>query len=793
MLAKNPGFAAVAVLTLALGIGANTAIFSVINTVLLQPLPFKDSAQLTMVWGQNRDRGSTIDLVSPPDFADWRAQNDVFAQMAASDDATYTLTGTGEPLAITAYLLAPDFFPVPGVAPILGRTFSPEEDQPGKNRVVVLGYRLWQEHFGADRSIIGNAITLNGESYTVVGVMPAGFYYPTEDTELWTPLTIPPNLAHDRGARYLRVLARLKPGVTMKQAQVEMTTIAARLAQEHPDTNKGEGVNLMSLRDLKVGDIRPILLVLFCAVSFVLLIACANVANLLLARATTRQKEIAIRVALGAGRRRVMRQFLTESTLLGLLGGALGLALASWGVGALVAMFPRTISNLFIPRVERIPIDGSVMGFALAASLLTGLIFGLIPALQAGWLRPNEWLKETGHALAGGGRSGHWRSALIVGEIALSMILLVGAGLAIKGFFRLLDRNLGFNPDHVLTFRAWLPGYRYKTDDQKRAFTTQVLEHIRNLPGVDSAGAATFLPLSGWWGTRDFQVEGRANQDRGQEGIWDSATPDYFRAMGIPLLRGRVFTERDRQDTTNVVVINEILAQKFWPGQDPVGKSMTVEGLQGPREIVGVVGNVRHFGAGSDPQGELYFPYAQVPSPLLCFAVHTASSPLTLTNAVMRAVWAVDKDQAVSHVMSLEQLASESLAPARVSVALFAVFGGLALVLATVGLYGVISYSVSQRTREVGIRVAIGAEGNDVLRLFVRHGLMLTGLGLLIGVIAAAGLSRFMSAMLYGLRPLDPLTYLAVAFLLGVVALAATLIPAWRATKVEPMVALRYE
>jgi predicted permease len=808
MLTKSPGFTAVAVLTLALGIGANTAIFSIVNAVLLKPTPYEDAGRLMTVWSQNLTKGFTADLVSAPDFADWRAQNHVFEQMAASTDAAYTLTGLGEPLTVFAYQFSPDFVHLLGVKPLMGRAFLPGEDQPGKNHVAVLSCRIWQSSFGRDPNIIGRAVTLDGQSYTVVGVMPEGFNYPSSVTELWTPLSISADLATRRDIRFLRVLGRLRPGVTVEQARQEMTTVAGQLAKEYPKTNTGEDtVRLVSLRELEVGGIEPALLTLFGAVAFVLLIACANVTGLLLTRAAGRQKEIAVRVALGAGNGRMIRQFLTESAMLALLGGAAGVLLAAWTTGALVRMFPPNIANVPIPRVERIPIDAKVLAFALATSILTTLAVGLVPALRAGQLNSIESLKEAGRSLAGGTRSSRLRRALIVTEFTLSLALLVGAGLMIKSFFHLVRGELGFNSGHLLTLRAFLPGYKYKTDDQQRAFMERVLGEMRALPGTESAASVTFLPLSGWYGIRDFTIEGRATQDPGQQSLWSAVTPDYFRTMSIPLVKGRLLTAEDRQGTVGVAVISDALARRFWPGQDPIGQHITLQYIQGAREVVGVVGSVRQFGQGIEAQPEIYLSYDQAPQGLICFAVRTSLDPTNLAKAARRAVWTVDKDQPVSYVMSMDELVSETVAPERVSSILFALFAGLALALATVGIYGVISYSVGQRTHEFGVRVSLGATARDVLSLVLKEATGLILAGLAVGLLAAAALSRVLSSMLtsvhtldpstgvmlYGVGPLDPMTYVLVSLVLAGVALVASYIPARRAMKVDPMVALRYE
>jgi len=794
MLAKNPGFAAVAIVTLALGIGANTAIFSVVNTVLLRPLPYKDADRLVMVWSYNRKRGFNTDQVSPLDFADWRAQNHVFETIAGSTDVTYTLTGRGEPSLIVAYSCSADYLHALGTPPLVGRNFLPEEEQPGKNRVAVLSYSLWQSRFGGDRGLVGKTIALDGTPYTVVGIMPAGFQYP-QFTEIWTPLTIIPEAANDRAYRYLRVIGRLKPGVTLRQAQTEMNTIAHRLALEYPKTNQDDdATNLISLRQTISGDIRPALLVLMCAVGLVLLIACANVANLLLARAAAREREVAVRAALGASRSRLVRQFLTESALVGLIGGALGLLVAFWCTGVLVTMFPPTIFNISVPHLDKIPIDGWMLGFVLAVSLLTGTVFGLVPALHAGGLDLNQSLKEAGRSLAGSTRSHHFRNALVVSEVALSLALLAAAGLAIRSFVYLLGGDLGFNTQNVLTLRVLLPDFKYKTDARRLAFSDRAMERLKALPGVKAAGSVSFLPISGWWGQRSVSLEGQAaSQSQRPFAVWSSVTPDYFRTMGIPLLEGRYFTEQDTRNAVPAVIISKSLARKLAPHQDPLGKRLDVDGVEHPVEVVGVVGDVHQLGITSELTSEIYFPFDQLTAPLICFALRTSSDPTSLAKAAERAIWAVDKDQSVGYVMTMEQLASESIAPERVVMLLLAAFAGMALILAAVGLYNVISYTAAQRTHEIGIRMALGAELPDVLKLVVAQGLKLTGLGLIIGLAASLALTRLMSSLIYGVRPTDSVTFVGAVLLLAGVATLASYLPARRATKVDPMVALRYE
>jgi putative ABC transport system permease protein len=793
MCVKSPGFSLGAILILGLGIGLSTAIFSVVNLVLLRPLPYREADRLVSVWGYDRPKGFDTDLVSYPDFMDWKNQNHVFESMAASTDAMYTMTGAGEPAAIIGYQFSPDFFDALGVGPALGRTFLPDEIEPGKNRVVVLSHRLWKERFGGDQSIAGRSVRLDGEAYTIVGVMPPSFQYPSS-VELWTPLTIRNEFAKDRGARFLRVMARRNPGVTLEQARTEMSTIASRLQSEYPNTNKDQGINLIDLRTLTTGDIRPALLILLSGVSLVLLIACANIANLLLLRGVARRKEMAIRAALGGSRLRMARQLLAENILLGLTGGMVGVALAYRSADALVGMFPAAIANLSIPQVEHIPIDGWVLGFALLASLITAVVFGLLPALEASRTSPNEFLQEGGRGETGSSQRRRLRNALVISEIAVSLILLAGAGLMIKSFRYLISGDLGFRPDHVLSLRILMPEYKYKSDAQRLAFGNEVVARMGALPGAESAGAVTFLPLSGWWGERQVSkapAEGATPES--STAMWSSVTPDYFRVLGIPLREGRYFTPQDDAGNTPVAILSAKLARELWPKEDAVGKLVSVQGWKAPRQVAGVVGEIRNFGLAAEQKPEVYVPFAQAPSPLMCVAIRTAREPANLASAAQSAVWSVDKEQAVSFVMSIGQLAAESLAPQRASMILLVIFAGMAVLLTVIGIYGVISYSARERTREIGIRMALGAEPRAILRMVMSEGLTLTAFGLGIGLTGALALTRFLGSILYGVRPGDPMTFVEVASVLTAVAALASFVPARRATRVDPMVALRHE
>ena len=799
ILRKSPGFTIVALLTLALGIGANTAIFSVVNLVLLRPLPYRDADRLVSVWGENKPKGYDLDLVSSLDYADWRAQSHSFESMGAATDAMYTLTGAGDPAAVIAYQFSADFFNVLAVPALLGRTFVREEEEPGKDHVVVLSHRLWVRQFGADDSVIGRNVLLDGKPYTVIGVMPASFQYP-QRTELWTPLTFQPEYAKDRGIRWLRVMARLNPGTTVRQAEIEMQTIASRLQREYPSTNRDQGVTLVNLRQLTAGDARPALLVLLCCVGLVLLIACSNIGNLLLSRAIRRRRELAVRTALGADRWRLARQLLTESVLLSLSGGALGVGIAYWAANALVAMFPSTIANVNLPRVESIPIDGWVLGFAFLASVATAAVFGLAPALLAGHVSPDESLKEAGRSGATGAAGRRFRNIVVTLEMAMALTLLIAAGLMTKSFSRLVSADLGFRTDNVLTFRAVLPQHKYAKDLQRADFHDEALRRIQGLPGVKAAGTVTFLPLSGWWGTREVSVAGRPSSPgvKNPRPVWSSVSPDYFRALSIELVKGRGFTDTDTKTGADVAILSAGLSRNLWPNDDPIGRQVTVEGFGKPKEVIGVVGDVHqlgisHPGESFDPTSEVYVPYAQAAAPMICFVVRTAGEPLDVVKEVRQGISLVDREQPISFVESMDQLASESVALPRASMVLLAVFAGMALVLAAMGIYGVLSHSAGQRTQEIGVRITLGATRGDVLRLVIGEGVRLTVVALIVGIVWAAGFAQVLGSLLYGVKPADPAIFVGVPIALACVALVASYIPARRATRVNPITALRHE
>jgi len=798
MLLKKPGFTLIAVLTLALGVGANTAIFSVVNAVLLRPLQYSDPDRLVQVWQNLPQLGLNQVTVSAPEFLDYKDQNRVFERMAAFRPQGFTLTGGAEPERIFGARVSADLFSLLGVAPALGRTFLLEEDQIGGPRAVILSHGLWQRHFGSDTTLIGKSLTLDGESFTVVGVMPPGFQFPPQaQNELWANVPFDANDLNRRGWRPLGVIARLKSGVSPDQVNAELKAIAGRF----PASGIVPSAYAVSLQEQVVGRVRRALLVMLGAVSFVLLIACANVANLLLSQAAARQREMAIRAAVGASRSRLFRQLLVESLPLALLGGGVGLIVAVWIVELLVSVNP---GNL--PRANEIDIDLRTLGFTLSVSLLTGVVFSLAPAWQFSKLDLNESLKEGGRGTSVSFRRFSLRSLLLVSEVALSLTLLIGAGLMINSFARLLRVDPGFDPRGVLTMQMALPQSKYAEIQQRAFFFEQALDRIRRLPGVQSAGMTSALPLTG---NPDFgfTIEGRtpsAPGDVPQTG-WRAISPDYLQTMGIPLRRGRYFSGQDHEKAAVVAIINETMARRFWSDEDPLGKRIKLGGPQRPypwMEIVGIVGDVKHDGLDTLVGPEMYMPYAQTPFsqmpaglrfPAMSLAARSGSDHDSLAAAMRAEIKALDKDQPVTNIRTLDQLLADSISQQRFYLLLLSFFASIALILAAVGLYGVVSYTVKQRTHEIGVRMAFGARAGDVLGLIIKFGMKLTLIGALIGLAGALTLTRLMRTLLFDVSATDPLTFIVVALLLTGVALLACWIPARRATKVDPMIALRTE
>lgn len=794
MMKKRPGFTIIAVIALALGIGANSALFSVVNAVMLKPLPYPHPERIMLLFETSQKLGIDLFPFSGPDYIDIKNQNQIFEHVAAAGEASFNLTAEGtEPERIEGMATSADLFPLLGVQPLLGRPFSVDEEQPGRNRVAVISYSLWQRRFGANQNLVGQTITLDGQSYLVAGVMPPDFHFPEgEKMDIWVPLSFATGQENPRGHHDLYILGRLKPNVTMTEAQTEMDVIASRLSQQYPDTNQDWGIKVVSFQKALTEDIGPALYVLLAAVGFVLLIACTNVANLQLARATARQKEVAIRLAIGANRWRLMKQFLTESILLASLGGALGLLLAYWGVDALVSILPEDV-----PRLEQIGIDRYVLGFTLAISVLTGILLGMAPALQATKPDLTEALKESSRNLMGSFRRNRLRSLLVISEVALALLLLIGAGLMMKSFYHLRSVRPGFNPDNLLAVHLSLPEQKYEDKAEQAAFFHQLLERVETLPGVVSAGAAMNLPMTD--DSRcDFSIEGQPPNAPGGERLtsYSPASPNYFRTMGIPVVNGRAFTEQDTDKTTPVIIINETMARQYFGSENPVGRRLKLADPEEPlpwRTIVGVVGDVRHRSLDAAPMPEVYTPFLQDPQGGMALVVRTTSNPAGILPAVRREVAAIDKEQPIYGVETMEHIVSQSIASQRLSVMLLTLFALLALVLAGVGIYGVISYTVSQRTHEVGIRMALGAQKKDILRLVVGQGMTLVLIGLAVGLAGAFALTRLMTSLLFEVRPTDPLTFVGLSVLLAAVSLIASYIPARRAAKVDPMVALRYE
>ncbi len=806
MLLKNPGFTLIAVLTLALGIGANTAIFSVVNGVLLRPLAYHEPEQIVTLLHEGRSP------VSPANFLDFRSSSQSFAQMAAAEVWGGTLAGADRPEVISGLRMGDGLFEMLGVRPLLGRALQAEDFQPGKDRVLVLSHKLWQRAFGGNQSIIGRQLKLSGESYTVVGVMPAQFQFPpfwATRAEMWRPLELSARATNRRGSS-LRVFARLKPGVTLQQAQSEVDVMNKRLALAYPDANTGLNIRVDPLNEKVVGNVRLALLVLSGAVAFVLLIACANVACLLLARAAARQKEAAVRVALGASRWRIIRQLLTESLLLSLGGAAIGILLAVWGVEWLTTLLAGNTSSFSVrlPRLSEIKIDAAALAFTFTVSLVTSVLFGLAPALAASKPDVHQALKESGRGTSGGRR--RLRETLVVAELALALVMLIGAGLLINSFLKLQAVDAGFNPRNLLTMTVSLAGAPQYVGPTREVFYRQLEDRLRALPGVESASAINHLPLAGdTWGN-PLAIEGRPLPPPGEEirVTFRASRPDYFRTMGIPLRAGRDFTELDSPDAPGVIILNETLARRHWPSEDPIGKRVT---LDDPRDntrapewltVVGVVKDVKQSSWTDAPSNEIYVPFQRSRGffvstsgifTSMTIVVRTSVEAQSLAVAAQEAVRAINRNLPVSNVATMEQVVADTLWQPRFNLQLIGLFAGVALTLAAIGLYGVMSYSVAQRTREVGLRMALGAQRHDVLKLVVGQGMKLAVLGVAMGLAASVALTRLMEKLLFEVSATDFTTFAVIAGLLTLVALLACWVPARRAAKVDPMIALRHE
>jgi putative ABC transport system permease protein len=804
VLRKSPGFTVVAVLTLALGIGATTAIFSVIDSVLLRPLPYGDPARLAIVWESNIKHSSLQNTVAPPDFLDWQSQNTIFDDMAALYDERDNLTGSGEPEQVIVQGVTWNFFSVLGVNPILGRGFTSENGQEKNTDVVVLSYGLWKGKFGGDPAIVGKTIELNGHGNIVLGVAPRNFDWfikkgslTSERPQMWSPFAVPPRFRDRKQiGRFMTVVARLKPDVTVAQAQSQMNTIASRLAAEYPDFNKGWGINVVPLRDQLSGEIRPALLVLFGAVGFVLLIACANVSSLLLARAATREREMAIRAAIGATRLRIALQLLTESALLAAIGGALGAALGIWGTNLLLAGSPRNLLDL-----HAVPIDLRMFAFAACATLLAGLIFGFVPSYVSARSGTSETLKEGGHGASAGKRRRNVRSAFVVAQMSLALVLLAGSGLLIRSFIRLAGVDPGFETNNLLTFKISLPSSKYANDSACMAYFRRLEERIARLPGVRSVSMDSSPPLTGLGAATAIHILGQPEKQLADLPVANVRVVglDYFRTMGIPLLAGREFNDAENAEMRHVVIINQAFADKYLQGTNPLGMKASIfmkaleENENYPSEIIGVVGDVRQMGLDTAADPTVYWPHPELVYSAMTILVRAANDPLTLVSAVRNEVHQLDPEEPMASVATMDELLSGSLSRARFTMLVLAIFAGVALALAAVGIYGMISYSVSQRAHEIGIRRALGAQQEDVLRLVVGQGMRLAILGVAIGWVAALMLTRLLANLLFAVNANDPLTFAGVPLLLLLVAGVASYIPARRAMRVDPMIALRYE
>jgi predicted permease len=791
MLAKSPGFTLVAVLTLALGIGANTAIFSIVNAVLLRPLPFQDSAQLVLMRETYKGVGNVS--VSYPNFLDWRQQSHSFSSMAVINNVAFNLSGVPQPENIGGYAVSPNFLALVGVRPVLGREFLPSEEKPGTAPVILLSYQLWQSHLGADPAVIGRSITLDGRSFSIVGILPPAFRL-LDRTDVLVPIGVFAADLTDRGERGdTDVVGRLSPGVRLSQAAVEMNTITARLAAQYPQTNHGFGAHLESFREAFSGDTRLAVLVLFGAVVFVLLIACVNVANLFLVRGAARAREIALRQAFGASRGRLIRQMLTESLVLAFCGGVLGIILGAWGVSSLGYLLPADSLQTMGVRM-----DLSVFLFAAVIIVLVALAFGLIPALQATLPDLQATLKEGGRSATSTSAQHRLRGALAIAETALALVLLVGAGLMLKSLYHLIQVSPGFQPARVLYMEMDLRTDQYSKDPAILNFWQQVLDRVRVIPGVESVALGTVVPLTGNHRRSDITIEGLPTPGPGEFPHPDrhNVSATYLTTMGIPLLRGRNFSEADNETAPDVALINSTMARRFWTDGDPIGKRF-LWGHPGKDEkwitIVGVVADTKLYGLDNPARLEVYSPYRQRPSADMNLVVRSTMDPASLTSAIRASVAAIDKDQPIFDVHTMQQLVDDSISTRRLTLVLLGIFSALALILAAIGIYGVMAYSVALRTQEIGIRMALGAQQKDVLRLILGQGARIAFFGVTIGLVAAAALARLLSSLLFSVSASDPITFAAVSILLVAIALLACYIPARRALRVDPIIALRYE
>jgi putative ABC transport system permease protein len=792
---KKPFFYAIVILTLALGIGANAAIFTVVNAVLLRPLPFPQPDRLMMLWTYNPRQGFDKDVGTYPNFQDWKRASGSFDRMSGVFGASMTLTGNGDPAQLTGLRVTPEFFETMGVSPAIGRPFTAANGQPGGERVVILAHGLWTRRFGADPSVVGRSILLNGVSHEVLGVMPASFS-PTEDAEYWVPLAPVgqfEELFRARGSYWLTIIGRLKPGITRQAAQSEMDAIAARLEKEYP-VNAGIGIRLVPMHEELVGDVKRPLLILLGAVSFVLLIACTNVANLLLTRAASRQRELAIRTALGAARSRLLRQLLTESLVLAVAGGIAGLGLAYWTIDVL-----RWLAPAALPRLSTVAIDGWVLAYAAFAAVLTSLLVGMVPALHASRRQSSADLKEGGRGGSDGTRGRRLRTALAVTELAIALVLLVGAGLLIRSFIALSNQNPGFAKG-VLTLRIQLPQAKYPEPARITGFHEQLIERLATLPGVESAAAGTSLLLSRLPNSASINIAGRPPLPAGAKNSpvpYDSVTPEFFSTLQIPLRRGRMFTLADGPQTQAVAIVNESFVRRFFPGEDPLGRRVTFGDTERPdtqwQTIVGVVADTKRGGFDREPWAEIYFPMRQAPERRVFAFIRTAGDPARLVSAARAAVWSIDRDQPIAAVRTVPELFAQQEANRRFTTLLLGLFATVAVVLAVVGIYGVIAYSTAQRTQEIGIRMALGADRGTVVRMVLAGGLRIAATGLALGVLGALALTQVLSSLLFGVSARDPLTFVLVPATLLLVSLAACWIPARRAMRVNPVIALRGE